>query len=169
MLSLSQGIPAKWPRHSANRNPLSIKPPWTQKRLTLPHVAFRLNKGNVFPWWAIPEPYSSTLHLSDWSYTVTPTLCTCQEPPERSRDEWGRVKDSDVDVRRAAAWNKEVPQQSQGLKGLVAAGRGSAAAGKEPPQYVHSHANTATGIQKLWLSHYTDKLVLSTLGCHHSD
>ncbi len=64
---------------------------------------------------------------------------------------------------------KEVPQQSQGLKGLVAAGGGSAAAGKEPPQYVHSHANTATGIQKLWLSHYTDKLVLSTLGCHHSD
>lgn len=65
---------------------------------------------------------------------------------------------------------KEVPQQSRGLKGLVAAGRGSATTGKEPPQCVHSHANTtATGIQKLWLSQYTDKLVLSTLGCNHSD
>lgn len=64
---------------------------------------------------------------------------------------------------------KEVPQQSRGLKGLVAAGSGSAAAGKEPWQYVHSDANTATGIQKLWLSHYTDKVVLSTVGCHHSD
>lgn len=37
---------------------------------------------------------------------------------------------------------KEVPQQSRGLKGLVAAGRDSDAAGKEPLQYVHSHANS---------------------------
>lgn len=40
------------------------------------------------------------------TYTVTPTLRTCQESAEQSRDEWGRVKDPDVDARRAAAWNK---------------------------------------------------------------
>lgn len=68
--------------------------------------SFRLNKGNVFPKWLIAAPYSCRLHLSDWSYTVTPTLCTCQEPPEQSRDEWGWVKEPDVEVRRAAAWNK---------------------------------------------------------------
>lgn len=37
-----------------------------------------------------------------------------------------------------------------GLKGL-------AAAGNEPPRYIRSHANTAAGMQKLRLSHCTDK------------
>lgn len=40
---------------------------------------------------------------------------------------------------------KGASRQSSRLKGLVVSGRGSAAVGEMPPQYVHSHANTATG------------------------
>lgn len=102
------------PRHSSQvaqtqykqKSTPRIKPPRTQKELTASRIAFWLNKDNVFHWPTIPAPYSSRLHLSDWFYSDTPTLCICQEPPEQSRDEWGQVKDPDVDVWRAAAWNK---------------------------------------------------------------
>lgn len=107
MLSPSQGIPAKWPRCSTNRNPLSIELPLNTEMIDYAScTAFRLNKGSLFPQWAIPSSYSSRLQLSDWSYNVTSTLCTCQESPEHSWDEWGQVQKPDTDASRSAAWKK---------------------------------------------------------------
>lgn len=59
-----------------------------------------------FPWWVISALYTHRLHLPDWSHAITTPPCTCQDSPEWSLDEWGWGKDSDVDVRRAAAWNE---------------------------------------------------------------
>lgn len=169
MLSPSQDIPAKWSRHSTNINPLSFKSPWTQERLTLPHVWHSDQiKAASFPGEPFLRLIPRKLHLCDWSYTVAPTLCTCQEPPEQSQG-WMRSSERPWSWCAKGSGTEKVPQQSRGLKGLVAAGEGSAAAGEEPLQYVHPHANTATGIPGLRLSHYTDKLVLSTVGCQQSD
>lgn len=150
MLSPSQGIPAKWPRHCANRNLLSIKLLRTQTTDFASCIAFRLNK-DVFPWWVIAAPYFSRLRPSEWSYTVTPTLCTCQEPPEQSQDEWGWVKDPDVDVRRAAAWNKrgsttkpEVKRPCCCWKGLCCCWRGATTACSLPCKHSYWHPEAVT-------------------------
>lgn len=97
--------------HPAKAFQLSVPNPARSRRTPqtidfTSYRAFRLNKGDVFPWWATPARWDSTLRLSDWSSAVAPTLRPCQEPPELSWDEWGRASDPDFDVRSAIARNK---------------------------------------------------------------
>lgn len=112
MLSPSQSVPAKWPRHSTERNPLSIKAWRTQRPLALPLVQHSDSiTATCFPGEPLllriqqaPPPTGVTLSLR--------LLCTCQEAP----DDREGVKDPDVSLRRAAASTKEVPLQRRGVR-----------------------------------------------------
>lgn len=71
---------------------------------------------------------------------------------------------------RAAAWKKKgLHNKAKGQMALLLLERASAAVGKKPLQYVHSHANTSTGKNHDCLTALTDRFVLCTVGCHHPD
>lgn len=61
---------------------------------------------------------------------------------------------------------KRLHDKAKGQKALLLLERASAAVGKKPPQYVHSHANTSTGKNHYRHTALTDRFFLCTLGFH---